>query len=68
MRIHFEYKNPTPSHCDIAIFVNGALAGEITLRQGEIITFQDIILHGINPKLDKFNATGNSSLVTELEK
>src|SRR3990172_9004511 len=53
MKIHLEYRNPTHSHFDIAIFINGALAGEITLRQGEIITFQDIILHGINPKLDK---------------
>jgi len=57
MRIHFEYKNPTPSHCDIAIFVNGALAGRITLRQDEILIFQNIILQGINTKFDRFSVT-----------
>ena len=44
--ISIDFRNPTPSHCEVAIFVNGAQAGVITLRQDELMDFQSIILDG----------------------
>lgn len=46
MRLHINFRNPTPSHCDVAVFVNGALAGVLTLRQEELFDFQDIVFNG----------------------
>lgn len=46
MKIVIEFCNPTPSHCDVTFFVNGANAGTITLRQEELAVFQDIVFHG----------------------
>lgn len=55
-----EYRNPTPSHCDVAVWVNAALAGTLRLRQEELLTFQDILLHGISDRCgDTFVARGS---------
>lgn len=62
MKIILDYRNPTPSHCDVAIFVNGALAGTICLRQEEIDVFQDVICRGLHMPGDKFLSTGKSEV------
>ena len=59
MRITLDYRNPTRSHCQVAVFVNGALAGVLCLRQEEIGTFQNIISTGLFMPEDLFLATGN---------
>jgi hypothetical protein len=33
MNITLDYRNPTRSHCDVAIFIDGALTGVLTLRR-----------------------------------
>jgi hypothetical protein len=61
MKITLDYRKPTPSHCDVAVYVNGALAGILTLRQDELIPFQQIIVNGMRPpgQGDEFLGTGN---------
>jgi hypothetical protein len=59
MKITLDYRHPTPSHCDVAVFVNGALAGVLTLRQEELGTFQHIVLHGMDNERDQFLGTGD---------
>lgn len=59
MRITFEYRNPTKAHCDVAIFVNGGLAGVITLRQEEVVGFNMIVAHGCADGIDTFLSRGN---------
>ncbi len=56
MKITLDYRNPSPSHCDVAVFVNGALAGTLTLRQEEVDQFQHIVLHGDLRGRDEFLA------------
>jgi hypothetical protein len=48
MRITLDYRNPSPSHCNVAVFVNGALAGVLTLRQEELADFQAVIEQGLS--------------------
>lgn len=59
MRIVLEYRNPSPTHCDVVIWVNGAFTGTLTLRQEELITFQDIIAQGVDQEFDTFTSRGN---------
>lgn len=59
MKITLDFRNPTPSHCDVAVFVNGALTGVLTLRQDELITFQHIVMHGLDWQRDEFLGTGD---------
>jgi hypothetical protein len=59
MKITFDYRNPTPSHCDVAVFVNGALAGVLRLRQDELSDFQGIVNGGLTLPTDEFLGTGN---------
>lgn len=59
MKITLDYRNPTPSHCDVAVYVNGALTGVLTLRQDELLTFQHIIVNGMDSRRDEFLGTGN---------
>jgi hypothetical protein len=59
MRITLDYRNPTPAHCDVAVFINGALTGFLKLRQEEIDSFQHIIRQGMTLPDDVFLATGN---------
>lgn len=40
MRITLDFRNETPAHCDVAVFVEGALAGTITLRREECAPFR----------------------------
>jgi len=67
MKITLEYRNPTPGHCDIAIFVNEALTGTLRLRQEELINFQSIIFRGAIPGLDEVLARGHSLPVEDEE-
>ena len=59
MKITLDYRNPTPSHCDVAIFVNGAYAGVVTVRQSEVGEFQQVISNGLSLATDVFLSTGN---------
>jgi hypothetical protein len=59
MKITLEYRNPTVSHCDVAVFINGALTGVLTMRQVEIVDFQHIIFYGPSSSIDKTMACGN---------
>lgn len=64
MKIVLEYRNPTPAHCDVVIFVNDALAGEIRLRQEELISFQMIICNGCHSTFDTFLSKGDPGRYT----
>ena len=57
IRIALNYRNPTPSHCDVAIFINGALAGVLTLRQNEIAPFRQVISEGMTRHTENLLAT-----------
>lgn len=46
MKLTLQYRNPTPAHCDVAVFVNGALAGELRLRQEEVADFTALAMFG----------------------
>lgn len=59
MDVLLHYRNPSPGHCEVVIFVNGAQAGVIKLRQEEITGFQQIMQHGCFQNIDTFRATGN---------
>jgi hypothetical protein len=59
MKIHLDYRNPTPSHCDVALYLDGALTGTLKLRQSEVLAFQMVIANGMHSTLDEFLATGN---------
>ena len=62
MKITLDYRNPTPAHCDVAVFINGALSGVLTLRQEEVDSFQDVLITGLTLETDEFWATGRSTL------
>lgn len=59
MKITIEYRNPTPTHCTVAIWVNGGFAGELTLRQEELGGFQYILADGCVDGYDEFLAKGD---------
>jgi len=59
MNITLDYRNPTPAHCDVAVFLDHALVGVLTLRQEDLATFQHIILHGMRENRDTFLGTGD---------
>jgi hypothetical protein len=61
VNITLEYKYPSyPSstHCKIAVFVNGDLTGELTLRQEDLASF-DMILHHGGGKMDTILSRGD---------
>lgn len=58
MNITLDYRDPTPAHCKVAVYLDGALTGILTLRQDELATFQHILIHGMSHR-DTFLATGN---------
>ena len=59
MKITLDYRNPTPSHCDVAVFINGALTGVLKLRQDELDVFQFIVTNGMDDKRDQCLGTGD---------
>jgi hypothetical protein len=59
MKITLDYRNPSPSHCDVAVFLNNAFTGTLTLRREELDVFQHIIVNGLSPVHDQFLATGD---------
>lgn len=60
MKIILEYRNPTASHCNVAVFVNDALAGVLTLRQEELGSFDMIVAAGCVKGMDEFSSRGKS--------
>lgn len=63
MTITLVYRYPTPMHCGVSIFVNGALAGNIILRQSEVGGFQQIVERGCVKGIDTFLAKGSPEYV-----
>ena len=60
MKITLDFRDPTSSHCDVAVFVNGALTGVLRMRQDEIGSFHQVIEHGMSLlSTDEFLSTGN---------
>ena len=59
MKITLDFRNPTPSHCEVAVFVNGAYSGTLTLRQEEVGSFQQVVANGLSLDTDEFLSTGN---------
>jgi hypothetical protein len=62
MKITLDYHNPTAAHCGVRVFINGALAGDLTLRQEEVGSFDMIVRGGCLKGLDTFLGTGLSQL------
>jgi hypothetical protein len=60
MRVTFNYRNPTPAHCDVAVFVNGALAGTLRMRRDEVVDLRRIVMAGCGDE-DFFVAHGSTS-------
>lgn len=56
MKIALDYGNPTPTHCDVAVFVNGALAGVLNMRQEGVDEFQHVIKIGLHTPGDSLSA------------
>ena len=56
MKIALDYRNPTPTHCDVAVFVNGALAGVLNMRQEGVDEFQHVIKIGLHTPGDSLSA------------
>ncbi len=55
-----EFRDPTPSHCDVAVWINGAMAGTLRVRQEEVMTLQDLFLRGIQKRAgDTFVSRGS---------
>ena len=67
MKIVLEYRRPTPSHCDVVVFINGANAGTLTLRQSEVVGFQQVISHGLSLPGDFFQASGDPGVQASQE-
>jgi hypothetical protein len=59
MKILLEFRNPTPAHCDVAVFINGACTGTLRLGQEDITNFHSIVSHGCLDGLDTFLSRGN---------
>lgn len=60
MKITLEYRSPTPSHCDVVVFVNGAFSGALRMRQEELDGFEQIILRGVQLPTDELRIVGDS--------
>ena len=59
MKITIEFRNPTPAHCDVVVFVNGANTGVLRLRQDEVVGFSQILSLGCRGEMDSFVGRGN---------
>lgn len=59
MDVVIDFRHPTPSHCEVRVFLNGGLTGTLTLRQDEIMGFQQILGAGCRSAVDTFRATGD---------
>lgn len=59
MRITLEYRNPSSTHCEVIVFVNGALTGTLVLRQSELGSFEQILSGGCAKGIDEFLSRGN---------
>lgn len=49
MDVTLEFRDWTPTHCDVAVFVNHALSGTLRLRQEELAGFTCIFARGHDP-------------------
>lgn len=62
MNIILEFRNPTPSHCEVAIFLNGAHVGVLRMRQDEVGDFHQIVAHGCARGIDQFMSKGSAEV------
>jgi len=60
MNIVLEYRNPNSEHCTVVVFLNGANAGSLCLRQEEVGSFQQILSGGCVDGIDTFLSRGHS--------
>lgn len=58
MRIHLRGDSANGVHTWFSVFVNGALAGQLVMRDEEASTFYQIVQHGCADGLDTFEGTG----------
>jgi hypothetical protein len=59
MDIVLQFNNPTPTHCDVDVLINGEATGTLHLRQVDLLTFQNIMLYGCMEAFDTFLSRGN---------
>ena len=57
MRVHLR-ANSTDSHTRFTVFVNGANAGELCMREDEAVAFYMIVWNGMLP-VDEFVGSGS---------
>ena len=65
MKIYIEYRHPTPIHCNVVVFINGANCGQLVLRQEEIVGFQQILSTGCAKGIDTFISGGHPNYYEE---
>jgi len=59
MKINIEFRSPTPSHVEIAIFLDGGYTGTITTTIGEAACLHQILFHGCAKGIDSFSSKGS---------
>lgn len=57
MNVHLDYRNQTPAHVHVAIFVNHGLTGVLCLRRDEVQQFESVFRRGLAH--DELRVTGN---------
>jgi len=61
MKITIEFRNPNHQHCDVAVFINGALTGILKLQQDDLFSFQQILFNGAIKGLDEVISRGRTN-------
>lgn len=54
MRLHLRIDHRTPEHVNCTVYVNGANAGQLTMRAGEYVDFRYVCQHGTAARGDVF--------------
>lgn len=58
MKIHLRADNANGVHTTFTVFVNGANAGKLTMRDTEAASFHQIVASGCSNRVDTFLSTG----------
>ena len=59
MNITLRYRHPTQTHCDVVVLIDDVVTGTLVLRQGDLMTFEHILIHGMLVNGDTFLSMGN---------
>ena len=65
MNITLIHKNPTPTHCEIEVIIDGDSVGILRPKQSRIGLLNIILTEGINPKFDTFVSKGNPNFIKD---